>query len=504
MARKPALSKESLTALGAEKLAELVFDEVHVNAGFKRRVNAALAGKSGPEAIAKLIDRRLSGLERARTFIDWDKERAFRDDLQGLCDSIVKELCPADADLGASRLIRFIATHDQVFQRVDDSSGKLQDIYWQAIEAMGSVSARLSSANLPQIIMAALGETEHGYLKPVAERVVPHLSPEVLTRWDADLSERIAERDVAEAGQRARERWFFSMTGQWREIRQMIATASGDLDRLIAIEAEKPERDRDTLDIARRLLDTGRLTEALDWVRRGGPKAHLQPFSIEDEDEDPPDRSPLVRQSELEARILRALDRTPEALALLWDRFRDTLAPVLLRAHLKMLPDFEDMEAEERAMTLALAHPDTMAALNFFLAWPRRDLAAGLVVARHAQWEGRDWHILPEVADQLQHEHPLAASVLFRALLDDILRRARSKAYGHGAKYLRQLDLLAAEADADPARPADFDVHEAYRAKLRADHGRKSGFWAQFGEPLSVPKSDSFKRGRRPIWNAGD
>lgn len=504
MARKPALSKEYLTALGAEKLAELVLDEVQANAGFKRRVNAALAGKSGPEAIAKLIDRRLSGLERARAFIDWDKERAFRDDLQGLCDSIVKELCPADADLGASRLIRFVATHDQVFQRVDDSSGKLQDIYWQAIEAMGPVAARASSTDLPQVIMAALGETEHGYLKPVAERVVPHLSPEVLAVWDADLSERVAERDAEDASQRARERWLFSMTGQWREIRQMIAAASGDLDRLIAIEAEKPERDRDTLDIAGRLLDAGRPTEALDWVRRGGPKTHLRPFGIEDDDDDPPDHSPLFRQSELEARILRALDRTPEALSLLWDRFCDTLAPALLRAHLKMLPDFEDMEAEERAMTLALEHPDTMAALNFFLAWQRRDLAAQLVVARHAEWQGRDWHILPEVAEQLQHEHPLAASILFRTLLDDILGRARSKAYGHGAKYLRQLDLLAAGADADPTRPAGFDAHEAYRAKLRSDHGRKSGFWAQFGEPLSVPKSEPSWRGRRPLWTSDD
>lgn len=109
MVRRPALAKESLTALGAEKLAELVLDEAQANAGFKRRVNASLAGKTGPEAIAKFIDRRLAGLERARAFIDWDKERAFRDDLQGVCDSIVKELCPADANLGAWRCCATIA-----------------------------------------------------------------------------------------------------------------------------------------------------------------------------------------------------------------------------------------------------------------------------------------------------------------------------------------------------------------------------------------------------------
>ena len=66
MARKPTPSMQSPTALGAEKLAELVLDEAQANAGFKRRVNAALAGKTRPEAIAKLIDWRLSWLERAR------------------------------------------------------------------------------------------------------------------------------------------------------------------------------------------------------------------------------------------------------------------------------------------------------------------------------------------------------------------------------------------------------------------------------------------------------
>ena len=55
---------------------------------FAVRVKATLAGKSGPEAIAKLIDRRLSGLERAKSFVDWDKARAFRDDLRSLTDTV--------------------------------------------------------------------------------------------------------------------------------------------------------------------------------------------------------------------------------------------------------------------------------------------------------------------------------------------------------------------------------------------------------------------------------
>lgn len=100
MARKPALSIDKLSELGPKKLAQLVLDEAERNAGFRRQVKAALAGKSGPKAIAKLIDRRLSGLARARSFIEWDKARAFRDDLRSLTDTIESELGPAAPALG--------------------------------------------------------------------------------------------------------------------------------------------------------------------------------------------------------------------------------------------------------------------------------------------------------------------------------------------------------------------------------------------------------------------
>ncbi len=506
MARKPSLSIESLAELGAEKLAALVLDEVQDNAGFKRRMNAALAGKSGPMAIAKVIDRRLAGLDRARSFVDWDKARAFREDLKGLCDSIVKELAPADPALGISRLLRFIATHDAVFQRVDDSGGRLQDVYWEAIEAVGPVAARLSpeaAADLPGQIMSALGDMEHGYLKPFAERVMPHLPIEMRACWDVDLVERITQRDAAEAGQRASGRWFYSMTDQWREIRQLIAAQGADLDRLIELELQKPDHRHDTLGIAARLLDAGRATEALDWVRRADIAMNiLSPeFDLEtDNASEIAGESPAVRQAILEARILTALGRTAEAAAVRWNRFEKVLSPSLLREHLKALPDFEDMEAEDLAMTVALGHENTMAALHFFLSWPRRDLAAQLIIEHHSGWDGQDWHILPKVADLLQHEHPLAASVLYRALLDDILARARSKAYPHGAKYLHRLDQLAAEVHADPALPEDYIPHPAYRERLRADHGRKTGFWAQAGEPLAPSQDDATRQGRPPRW----
>jgi len=74
----------------------------------------------------------------------------------------------------------------------------------------------------------------------------------------------------------------------------------------------------------------------------------------------------------------------------------------------------------------------------------------------------------------------MAATLLYRALLGEILDRARSKAYSHGAKYLRKLSLLA--QDADPTRPSGIVNHETYLAALKKTNPRKTGFWTRVGK----------------------
>ena len=132
MTRKTAITVEALAALGARKLADLVLAEARDNAAFRKRANAALAGVQGGDAVAALIDRRLAALEKARSPVDWRKEREFAADLKATVETIAGELRALDSSLALRRLVRFLGSHAQVFERVDDSNGRLQDVYWQA------------------------------------------------------------------------------------------------------------------------------------------------------------------------------------------------------------------------------------------------------------------------------------------------------------------------------------------------------------------------------------
>lgn len=480
MARKPALSIETLTALGVEKLASLVLEEAERSPPFRKLVKAALAGAKGPEAIAKLIDRRLAALEKARAFIDWEKVRAFRDDIDATVTTVVGELATASPPMAMERLLRFIATHEQVFDRVDDSHGRVQDVYYRAIKQAGTITARLSDEEkelLPTKIMDALGATTHGYLSDVAEAVVPHLPAHVLKAWERSLPP--VARDTAGKNPGNERDWNnIAMASQYRDIRQAISSSLGDIDSLIAIEETKHPNTQDTIGIAGKLLDAGRLEEALQWVRkpvRPGLR-YMRMSDMADEAE----AGDLVStpRALLEARILDAMGDRKAAQALRWQSFEATLDVDVLRAYVAALGDFEEFDALDRAFAHALRHARRYLALEFFLEWPRLDLAAKLVVDNHSHWDGRNYDTLAPAAQTLEHEHPLAGSVLYRALIDDILGHARFKAYGHAARYLVRLDALAISSDPD-ARAAFIPAQEDYRAVLREKHGRKTAFWAE-------------------------
>lgn len=480
MARKPALSLESLSGLGVEKLARIVLDETGRNAPFRKIVNAALAATKGPDAIAKLIDRRLGALERATGFIEWEKVRAFRDDLQATVLTITGELAPASAPMAVDRLLRFIATEEDVLDRVDDSSGRIENVYYQAITAIGEVAGKLKpdeAEALPQRIMTALDDGAYDRLVHITNVLAQHLSEEVLLKWDLKLAELQREEEAANG--KGKNPYSPSNASHLRSARQAIARARGDIDSLVRLEAEKHPRLQNTIAMAERLLEAGRAKEALDWVRKS-PVDLPQYASNEDLAYAVAlPGTPAPHRVSLEAAILTKLGERDAAQALRWEAFEATLSAGILREYISALPDFEEFDVLDRAFAHALSAGRHYSALTLFLDWPRFDLAAKLVMENQGGWDGQHYSLLAPAAEMLEELHPLAATLVYRALIDDILTRANSPAYGHAARYLSKLDLLAPLADADAARGATISNHAYYKAAIRKTHGRKYGFWSQ-------------------------
>ncbi|MDR3439682.1 DUF6880 family protein [Telmatospirillum sp.] len=457
MARKSAASLDALILLGAEKLAQVILDEAETNPSFRKRVTAALVSTKGPDAVAKLIDRRLAALERARAMVAWEKERAFAEDLGATVETITKELGPLSPVHAVQRLLRFVDSHGSVFDRIDDSNGRIQDVYWQASEAIPDFVGKLPPeelARLPERLQVSLGKDTHGLAPRIGIAVAPLLPETVLAAWDAMLQ----KHDDA-AG--------------FVEIRQAIADARGDLDEFLALEVRRPEWRQEPLKAAERLLAANRLDEALLWVRR--EKKGGVAFATESDIADGRiNRVHDLERVRLEARILEAMKDRPAAQALRWAAFEATLDADILRDYIRKLDDFIEDEEQDRAFAVAAASPHPYTALAFFIAWPRLDLASKLVLEKREFWDGRHYGALGDSAAALEEDFPLAATVLYRVLLNAILARAKSPAYGHGARYLAKLGELGERIPED----SGLENHATYFLGLKKAHGRKVGFWS--------------------------
>jgi len=250
-----------------------------------------------------------------------------------------------------------------------------------------------------------------------------------------------------------------------RLVLQQIADAAGDVDAYVAqFDAQSRRTPAMAAGIAQRLLDAGRPQEAWD--------------AIEAVERDKRGWIPIEwEQARID--VLEALGRSDEAQAFRSERFSATLNATHLREHLRKLPDFEDFDAEQRAMAHAFAYPDVHQAFAFFIVWPELEQASRLVLTRSKELDGNLYEMLAPAGDALEGKYPLAATLVRRAMIDFTLGSARSSRYRHAARHLAECAGLARRIDDFAGHPD----HAAYVQALRAAHGRKTAFWADVDEP---------------------
>jgi hypothetical protein len=128
-----------------------------------------------------------------------------------------------------------------------------------------------------------------------------------------------------------------------------------------------------------------------------------------------------------------------------------------LRPYLTALPDFENIEAEDRSRSHALAFPDALTALHFFLDWPDLASAAALFKNRIDALDGNHYQILTPAVEALRDRQPLASVLLWRAMINEALHKGRATRYGCAANHLADCAL----ADAQTADYGDLPTHES-------------------------------------------
>jgi hypothetical protein len=473
MASRKTVTSDNLTALGAERLAAILIELAEGSAEVKRRLRLELAAQSGDDTIATEIGKRITALRSARSFIDWQKRRDFVKDLDLQRAMIVDRVAQTRADLALDLMWRFMDLAEPVLNRVDDSNGSVGDVFRTACEDLGviAVKAKPDPVSLADQVFAAMAANDYGVFDGLVRIMLPALGDV----GAAHLKDRLT-RALAERSKKPSERDYQALV--LRSALQTLADGQGDVDAYVALvpleERRMPHRGTE---IGRRLLAAGRAAEALAMLEQARPKRSAAKTARDDDlfaTGFPSDNA--WEETYIEA--LEVTGKKDDAQRLRWAAFELRLSADQLRAYLKRLPDFEDVEAEERAMQHVLGFRSFSAALDFFTHWPDQARAAQLVLARAPEIDGNLYHLLDPAARLIEGKHPLAATLLRRAMIADTLDGAKATRYKHAARHLLECRSLAA----DIRDFAPFETHDAFVARLRAGHGRKTGFWGRVSE----------------------
>ncbi len=471
---KKTLNKSNLETLGAETLAALVMDLVQGSAALQRRARLEISAAQGPNDIAADIRKRFATLRRSTTFVGWRKQKALVKDLDGLLRMIETNIAPHNADDAFDLLWSFLQLASSVYERTDDSSGTLGVVFRDAIDAIAAISFRITvdSKTLAERILDAVTDAGYGEFDGVISATAGALGDEGLEHMKAVTN---AWADVPPSADEVDRYSGFGLSmsaaDRIRRNKELtksiiladVADAQGDVDAYMArYSPEQLTYGTIAPRVARRLLDAGRVDDAMIVVGRAMAADVENSYRLSRYDLN------LVYEECLERQ-----GKSEELREYLWQSFAETLDAESLRKHLKLLPDFDDSEAEEKALELAEAFPDLEAAIGFLVLWPALARAARMVLSRADDLDGNRYEGLTPAADALSEKQPLAAVLLRRAMIKDALNGAKSKRYRYAARHLAECQ----SSDATIDDYGSFPGHGAFVAYLKQKHQRKSGFW---------------------------
>ncbi|WP_426022346.1 DUF6880 family protein [Brevundimonas sp. PWP3-1b1] len=398
MARRPAspkrLNAANLSGLGADRLGELLMQAADADAILKRRLRLVLAAEAGPDLLALELHKRLSTIAASRARVSWRKRPDLLRDLDILRGAIVDDLAVAAPREGLERLIAWFDLFRGLATRVKDQKGEV------------SAAFETAAPDLWRIAGAAVQADEKA-VAPLAQAV--ERQPLEYARWigaggeelTVDLARRLL--DTLDKTSSAR---------GMRTVMRRLADRAGDLDLWLSLTTPEERGSPDfAAVVAKRLLVADRIPEARQALEAAlAPSAGNRRWTFgRSPQAGPPTLTPAWEATSID--LLEAEGRKDEAQELRWAMFERDLSTPVLRAYLARLPDFDDVEALDRALAHAATYADFETALGFLMDWPAHREAAALVERRirkvraplplKADWAARLAQKYPDAAERL-------------------------------------------------------------------------------------------------------
>ncbi len=399
------------------------------------------------------IKKQLSTLKRARRFVPWGQSKYLARELEELLSDIREQV--ADPQSGATLIADFFTTDRSVFDRCDDSSGTVGDVYrYYATDLFCDYARRCDDKEwLAALVSKTISDDAYGVRDSLLDHAADYLDTTTCRNLIARFT-RQAEEHTDEYRSRSHYTLAATLARQIKDpqLFEQIELASWGKEPSLRV----------WLDIARVYLESGQPQVACEKLLGHQEKdSHWRH-----------DRDRLLLD------ICRKTGDKKLETETAWRLFRFQRDVAGFTTLIKLIGEdqkdrllMEEIDLIQQQTTLNLTD------LRFLIQMKQWEATESYIFNRADQLNGDHYHALPNLAADLETVgRSLSATLIYRALLDSILARAQTKTYGHGARYLKKLDLLS-DVISDWR---GFQPHKDYFDGLKAKHGRKTSFWGRY------------------------
>lgn len=441
--------KSQLINLGPDALADALLEVAQYSAEADELIDRLI---SNPEENQDRFKTTLASLKRSQRFIRWGESAAFARSLLGLLGDLQHSV--DDPQHGAELVAAFYEADQGILGHCDDSSGHVGDVFrYDAKELFLFYARRCTDKDwLTRLVLKLSKKDDYGIRDALIKCASEYL-PEAHLRAMVDHFQKKADKHTGIYDKR---HWFHLVESLARQLKdaplfERTRIASwGDLSTGAYI------------DIGRVYLEAGDVQTALSWAEKI-PAGEV------------------FMAAERDALLLDIYTQqgdVQQQQSVAWRKFRRGRSKSSFAALLDVIG--QDSRASALAQEVAAIHDQEGLSLNdaaFLVEMNLLEEANLYLLKRAGQFDGDRYEWLPPLAEAMESSgHALTASLLYRALLDSIMRRAQTKTYSHGVRYLKKLDRLATTI----SDWQDHPPHDLYYEQLRQNNARKSSFWGKY------------------------
>ena len=445
----PDTRKQLLMDLGLETLADTLLEL----AGHNEQVNDKINSLTSAEKVnIKRYRQKLAGLRKSNRYISLELSSSFADQLERMLLDL--QTWVTDPSTGLDLVAEFIETDDVVFEICDDSDGTVGQVYLSTARNLFFQYASLcqDKEKVATLFIRLATKDDYGARSSLMKDLPETLGEPVLSLVLKKI--QALEATEKEAKNKKSYTWMLeSITSQQREAQLFASALQGR-----QVELSVPKM----LEVARAFLEKQDAESALAWIQRI-PENHVSyGYEIEEILKEiyimQGDRESLVALQYKRFRFFRTLERFEELLLATGQEKRDEILANEW-AHISQSSSFDDDDAQ------FLSEIGMIDELEVY------------IFARVETLNKGSYYTVPKIAAVLaKHGRYLAASLLYRSLLDCMMERAYAKSYHHGVDYLNALDTFAPLIKDWRSYP----THNSYKVNLLLENKRKTSFWNQY------------------------